>query len=112
MKRRRSTLNNVSADVVEYLVTRRSLSQNEIAEMLRVDKSFISRVRNGEREFSPNQLSRIADALGIPLGAMLIDARPPSKPATGETKQLVDLCERLLRNADGMVAAMRAAKRS
>ena len=108
MRHRRSNANAMSADFVDYLVTRRGLSQNEIADILQVDKSFISRVRNAERDFPSRQLRVLADQLDVPLGAMLIDSRPPGPPPTGEIKQIADLCEKLLRQGDAAIAAHRA----
>jgi transcriptional regulator with XRE-family HTH domain len=108
MKHRRSKLNDVSADLVDYLVTRRGLTQTEIAEMIEVDKSFVSRVRKAEREFSPNQMGRIADRLGIPMGAMLIEARPITNPQSEEVKQIAALCKKLMAQADAALAAHRA----
>ena len=109
MKHRPSNANQVSAELISYLVTSRGLSQNQIAEVLEVDKSFISRVRAGERDLSSRQMRRLADHLDVPLGAMLIDSTPPPKrPLTGDRKQIVDLCQQLMAKADQGVAAARA----
>ena len=106
---RRTRLDKVSIDLITYLVDRRHLSQNQIADMIEVDKSFISRVRRGERELSPRQMQQIADCLGVPLGAMLIDSHPPiKKPISKEKRELLDLCDRLMRKADAAMAAIRA----
>lgn len=108
MKHRRSNANAVSAELVEYLVTRRGLSQNEIAEILEVDKSFVSRVRKAERDFSSAQMRRIADHLNVPLGAMLLDAQPAaSRPKNADTKHIADLCEKLMHQADAAIQAIR-----
>lgn len=107
--RRRTRFNDISASLVEYLVTKRNLSQNDIADILKVDKSFISRVRSAEREFSPTQIAMIADKLGVPMGALLIDAAPPSKKSLSpEKQQIVELCDKLMRQTDGAIAALRA----
>lgn len=107
MRHRRSNANDISGDLVRYLVSKRGLTQGEIASILQVDKSFISRVHKAERDFSPNQLGRLADHLKVPLGALLIAARPPSKPRTPETKQIVELCERLMLQADKITEALK-----
>lgn len=112
MKRRQSSFNDISAKLVEYLIVRRSLTQNEIAEIIETDKSFVSRVRSSEREFSPGQMDRIAERLGVPMGVMLLDALRPKTPPTGEKKKILDLCERLMRQADEVTASTRAKKAS
>lgn len=111
--RRRTRFNDISASLVDYLVTKRNLSQNDIADILKVDKSFISRVRGAEREFSPTQIAMIADKLGVPMGAMLIDSAPMKNASSSpEKQQIVDLCDKLMRQADEAVAALRAKSQS
>jgi transcriptional regulator with XRE-family HTH domain len=104
---RRTRLNKVSADLIEYLVVRKHFSQNKIAEMIGVDKSFVSRARRGERELSVTQMSNIADQLGVPLGAMLIDAMPPASKAPKENRPLIELCDRLMRQIDDVAEEFR-----
>src|SRR5947208_13086113 len=105
--RHRSRSNLVSADVIDYLARRRQMSQNEIADLLGVDKSFISRARRAERELSVTQLQTIADRLGVPLGAMLIDSQPPASTAPKENRAIIRLCDRLMRQADEAIAILR-----
>jgi transcriptional regulator with XRE-family HTH domain len=106
---RRTRLHKVSADLITYLVERRHLTQSQIADMMGVDKSFVSRARRGERELSPNQIAEIADQLNVPMGAMLIDSHPPIKKSISkEKRELLDLCDRLMRRADAARAAIGA----
>jgi len=98
--RRAKSLTLLSKDVVDYLVDIKKLTQSDVAAVLDVDKSFISRVRSGEREFSPNQMARLAEHLGVPLGVMLIEITEPKKPVSVERRELLDLCARVMSIAD------------
>jgi transcriptional regulator with XRE-family HTH domain len=105
---RRTKLDKVSADLISYLVERKHLSQNQIADMIGVDKSFVSRARRGERELSVTQIGMIADRLDVPMGAMLIDCQPPISKAPKRNRALIKLCDRLMRQADAVEALLRA----
>lgn len=108
---RRTRLNKTSAVLVDYLVEDRGLTQDDIAAILRVDKSFISRVRSAQREFSPLQIEMIADALNVPMGALLMAAAPLEKNLPPERQQIVDLCAKLLAKTDAAVTAIRSSRR-
>lgn len=105
---RRTRFNKTSSRVVDYLVEQRGLTQDEIARILRVDKSFVSRVRSAEREFSPDQIGTIADALGVPMGALLMAAVPLAKNLPPDRQKIVDMCVRLLGKTDAAITALRA----
>jgi transcriptional regulator with XRE-family HTH domain len=107
---RRPRLTRVSQELLDYLVEQKGLTQNEIAGVLDVDKSFVSRLRSGERQFSPLQMEILADHLGVPLGAMLIAATDPKEPLSPEQQELSDLCAKVMRQADEAVAALRASQ--
>ena len=104
--RRTRTPSALSSRLVDYLVERRNLSQSDIAQIIGVDKSFVSRVRTGERELSPSQMDMIAEHLRVPLGAMLIDATEPRKPASKDKQALLEMCDRLMREADTAAEAL------
>ncbi len=93
---------------MSYLLDQRGLSQMEIASILEVDKSFVSRVASGERDLSTHQLRVLADALGVPLGALLLNASGPFRGKSEEGKRIGDLCAELMQLADNAVAALRA----
>lgn len=107
--RRRRNYSKISSKLVEYLVDSRGLSQTDLATILGVDKSFISRVRSGERELSPTQMDMFAQHLNVPLGAMLIDAgdwkRVADKPHPHQ--DILDLCRKLMLEADDALKALR-----
>ena len=109
--RRRTRFNDTSAKLVEYLVTKHGFTQNDIAAILNVDKSFVSCVRAAEREFSTTQMSRIAEKLGVPLGAMLIDASPTVTGLSPELQRIADLCEKLMRTIDASTSTRTKTRR-
>ena len=67
--------------------------------MLAVSQGFISLVKSRERSFTLDHLQAIADALGLPLGAMLLEATKPDRPDP-KTAELFEATERLIRKAD------------
>lgn len=105
---RRRKLTEMSKAVIEYFCSRVSMTQTEIAGLLEVDKSFISRVRNGERELSSFHLERLAEALGVDVGVMMIDASRPTKPLSPEYQKIMDLCEKLILKCDKISKAAKA----
>jgi transcriptional regulator with XRE-family HTH domain len=106
--RRHSRNNRIAAKLMKYLIEHRAMAQADIAAALEVDKSFVSRVVAGERDLSTDQLQRIAESIQVPLGALLIDALKPSTPPVGKSKEIADLCQSLMRDADALVAEIRA----
>jgi transcriptional regulator with XRE-family HTH domain len=104
---RRGTFSAISSKLVNYLTGRGMLTQTQIADAIDVDKSFVSRVAAQQREFSPTQMQRLADHLNVPLGVLLLDSNPPTKPATGERKEIMDLCKRLINQCDLATAEVR-----
>ena len=55
------------------------LSQAQIAQLLEVDQSLISKCENGERQFQIDHLERLGDLFGLPLGD-LVDEKVPAAP--------------------------------
>ncbi|MFT3784567.1 MAG: helix-turn-helix transcriptional regulator [Tepidisphaeraceae bacterium] len=106
--RRRTRNNKVAADLMKYLIEKRGMTQNDIADVLGVDKSFVSRVAAAERDLSTHQLRTIADALDVPMGALLLDALGPTKTKDPEKQKILDLTADLMQLADKAVAALRA----
>jgi transcriptional regulator with XRE-family HTH domain len=106
--RRNTKFFELSGQLVDYLVESNRMTQSDVAAALDVDKSFISRVRSRQREFSPTQMERLADHLGVPLGALLIEVVEPRKQLTPERKELVDLCKRVMQTADEARAQLKA----
>lgn len=98
---RRTNLSNLSAEVVNHVIERYGLSQSQIAGILGVDRSYISRACKAERELSVSQLAQLADYLGIEFGILLLNASPPRKPHSDpKVEKILDLCEECLRGFD------------
>ena len=105
---RRTSLTRSASQLVRYLVEEKGLTVSEIARLCDVDKSFISRCKNGEREFGTGHIERIADAVGVLPGALMIAATRPDKPHPDpEVRQLQDACVKAMRQFDQFVVAMR-----
>ena len=74
--------------------------------MLGVSEGYISLVKSRERALTVDHLSALADALNLPLGAMLLQVSPPPREMTSETAELFEVTERLIRKADKAQAAL------
>lgn len=77
------------------ILEKRGMSLTEIATLLDVSKSFISRVRSGTRSFTLQHLSAVSVKLDIDLPMLLMEALDPStlKP---ENRKLYNMTKRLL----------------
>jgi transcriptional regulator with XRE-family HTH domain len=106
MSNRRTPSISLSSDVLTWLLGR-GLSQADIARLLGVSQGYVSLVKSRERAFTLDHLSAVADALNLPLGAMLVQATPRPRRATPETAELFDVTERLLQKADAANAVIR-----
>jgi transcriptional regulator with XRE-family HTH domain len=95
---RRHLSSSLSAQIIEYL--RKSYSQVEIARMLHVSEAFVSLVKKRERSLTIDHLELLADALSMPLGAMLLVMTEPkqSSQETPERRErfahLAKLCDK------------------
>ncbi len=107
---RKGSFSAISSKLVHYLADRGMLTQSQVADVLNVDKSFVSRVASRQREFSPTQMQELADHLKLPLGVLMLDSNRPAAPATGERKKIMDLCERLIKQCDAAILEVREAK--
>jgi transcriptional regulator with XRE-family HTH domain len=97
---------------VQYLGETRDLNQSRIAEILGVDRSFISRVVAGERELSVAQIDVLAEYLNLELGAFLMLACPRSdKPLDPARARVLELCDQLIRAGDMARQALRTGVR-
>src|SRR5437899_6638405 len=107
---RRTLSSSLSYDVLAWLLGR-GYSQVDVAGMLQVSEGFISLVKSRERSLTLDHLEALAEALKIPLGAMMIQvtARQCKDP---ETKALVDATEKLILKTDALAAALRAKLRA
>jgi transcriptional regulator with XRE-family HTH domain len=69
-----------SVRLVEFVLAQKQINQEELAELLEVSPSFVSRLRAGERSLTLDHLDLIGRKLEIPVGAMLLAAIAPPKP--------------------------------
>ncbi len=73
---RRTSLTAQAARVVHHLTEKLGMTQSEIAEIIGVHRSFVTRCKNAEREFGPGHINAIAEHLGLPMGAFLMAVSP------------------------------------
>ena len=97
---------SLSYDLLMWLIGRGS-SQADIARMLGVSEGYISLVKARERALTVDHLSAVADALNLPLGAMLLQVSPPTGRMTPERAQLLEATERLIHKADAAAARIK-----
>jgi transcriptional regulator with XRE-family HTH domain len=94
MKRKEPEYSNVSAGVVSLLVDR-GMTLTQIAKLLGVSKSYISRVGAGNRSFTLDHLIALEQAVGEPLPLLLLQAipiesvRPELRPLYASTLKAV-----------------------
>jgi plasmid maintenance system antidote protein VapI len=104
---RRRSLTKQAARLVKYLLDERRMTVTGIAEVLDVHKSFVSRCKNGTREFGPGQIERLADHLGLPPGAMLLAAHPDDvDPGDARVREARRLCREAIAACDDFDAAV------
>ncbi len=68
---------HTAATVIGYLIRERGLTASQIADVLGVHRSFVSRCKAGERELATGNLRALADHMGMSIGALLLAAHPP-----------------------------------
>jgi len=64
-------------------------------------------VKARERALTLDHLSALADAMNLPLGAMVLQVSPPPPNMNAETARLFEVTERLIRKTDALAAAIR-----
>lgn len=65
-------METVSVDVVRFLKESKHLSLTEIAQMIDVSQSFVSRVNSGGRSFTLHHLHALAEKMEIPLPLLVL----------------------------------------
>jgi transcriptional regulator with XRE-family HTH domain len=91
----RTVSNRFSRDVVE-LLTSRGMNLTEIAKLLGVTKSYVSRVKAGKRSFTLDHLAVLEKELGRPAPLLLMEAIPRETVAP-KARPLYDATIKLLR---------------
>ena len=105
MRDRRTATTSLSARVLSWLLER-GHSQADVARMLGLSQGFVSLVKSRERSFTIDHLQAIADAIGIPMGAMLLQVTKPAR-SDPKTAELLAATERLIHKADKLNALLR-----
>ncbi|MEL7238617.1 MAG: helix-turn-helix transcriptional regulator [Planctomycetota bacterium] len=107
---RRSNLNRQTAEVLNWLIDKHGFTVSRLAEVMQVDRSFASRCKNGEREYSTKHVQRLADAINMPVGAMLMASCPPRRreDESPEKKEILDLAEDFIAKLDALDAKFKA----
>lgn len=98
-----------SAAVIDYILAERQLSQEELAEILEVSASFISRVRAGKRAFTLDHLQAIEERLEMPLGAVLL-ATMRKTPRNKKLAKARELAVMALKSGDRAAKSIRASR--
>ena len=108
---RRLSLTRTAARVTNYLIDTHGMTVMRIAEILGVHKSFVSRCKNGEREFGPGQIEKLAGHLNMPAGAMLLAMHPEQPPhADPRINEARRLCREVILLCDQFDEAVKAEK--
>jgi transcriptional regulator with XRE-family HTH domain len=84
----------ISQDIVNLLVERQ-MTLTQIAQMLGVGKSYVSRVKAGTRNFTLDHLAILENELGESLPVLLIKSLP-RKAGPPNLRKLYDMTLRLL----------------
>ena len=67
-------INKKIGTVISLLRKSHGLSQEELAELAGLHRTYISKVEQGNRNITINSLSKISDALQVPLSQLIREA--------------------------------------
>ena len=90
----------LSCDVIEFLC-RRGMTLTEIGIAIGATKSFISRVRSGERGLTIDHLIALEQKVGEPLPLLLLKATPIGS-VRKDLRPLYRMTEKMLEKASGV----------
>ncbi|WHY84539.1 helix-turn-helix domain-containing protein [Neobacillus novalis] len=98
-----SDKNNLGLKLKE-LLKERSLSMRKLSELTEIDTATISKIINGKRKASPDQLQKFAECLGLPIADLFIAAGFPidqkqEKP-NSDIHMSVDSIQNLLKSSN------------
>lgn len=84
------------AERIRELREERGLTQRQLADMISVDPSVMSRIENGDRGISTGELVRIAESLGVDVDHLLSTGQPAlalraDSASTEEVQEMLDL---------------------
>ncbi len=104
---RRSNFNKISSRIIRHLMDKHGMTMTAIAQVVGVDKSFISRCASAERELSSRQMAALADHFDMGLGAFLLSTRPPREPRSEQEREIFGLIRNMMNAADRAQAALK-----
>jgi transcriptional regulator with XRE-family HTH domain len=93
----RTVSSRLSADVIDFLC-KRGMTLAEIGAAIGATKSFISRVRSGERGLTIDHLIALEQKVGEPLPLLLLRATP-IESVRKDLRPLYRMTEKMLANA-------------
>jgi transcriptional regulator with XRE-family HTH domain len=89
----------LSASIARYVAASVQLTQQQLAEILDVNQSYISRVMNGEKNFTLSHLELLGQFLGIPVAVLVWKATASQLPTNRAKQDLFESIDDLLRAA-------------
>ncbi|MGB7156996.1 MAG: helix-turn-helix transcriptional regulator [Tepidisphaeraceae bacterium] len=98
MNDRNQTSSSLSAKIIAYLCER-GHTQAQVARMLGVSDGFISLVKSRERSLTIAHLERLAEALSVPLGALLVNVTD-YRAGGADVRKFMDLSAKIMEKAD------------
>jgi ribosome-binding protein aMBF1 (putative translation factor) len=101
MMRKTATL---SRRILQALLDR-GMCQSDVAQIIGANRSHLTRVKNGEHEFTDSQLEQIERSLLIPLGMLLLGSAP-SPDAPAKVRQLHKEAAQLVMKSAALRAKM------
>ena len=104
----RLVFSRLSSDVIDFL-SKRSMTLTEIGAAIGATKSFISRVRSGERGLMIDHLIALEQKMGEPLPLLLLQATP-IESVHKDLRPLYRMTEKMLAKT-GNAKARRPARR-
>ena len=96
VKKEFSADGRVSSEILAFVVREHSLNQRQIAAILNVHHSYISKVLKGQRNLTLTRIEAISNALGMPLPVLAWKALTPKTPS-GRKKKACDEITELFR---------------
>lgn len=66
-------IRTIVADNIRHLRQKKHLSQEDLGDLAGLHRTYIGNIERSEKGVSIDQLSKIADALGVPANVLLIE---------------------------------------
>lgn len=76
-----NTITQIFGTQVRYYRKLKGISQEELAALSELHRTYIGAIERGERNVSLNNIEKISQALGIPIVALLTDTKDKKNEA-------------------------------